>query len=306
MLIKGKYRLNDTPALGNSPEWEIVGGLALDENITFSVDAVVNGNSYRITFKSLGFFDYGTDGSWEHMTGIYANFVSSEPTLPDDFEIDAGGGTMQLYNARDGWLTSKYGENINVWDFGETEQTLNDECSRVFLNSIDVEEAVPLKLQNLIHKANSTTGKNDTDLTSGVNSLIEGYGSGGGSGDEPTPDSPEVTSEEKTVIPTKEIQIVTPTDADYLSRVVVTPIPDKYIEPSGNLPIAENGDIIDVAQYATVSVNVPDSPMPVAIYSETAMNALLTSADMGSVYMYMGEESDTYEYGKLYILEEAK
>lgn len=176
MLIKGKYKLNDTPALGNAPEWEIVGGLAIDENITFSVDAVVNGNSYRITFKTLGFFDYGIDGSWGHMTGIYTNFVSSEPALPDDFDTDSGGGTMQLYSANDGWFTSTFGENVNVWDFGETEQTLNDECARVFLNSIDINEAVPLKLQSLIHKANTTTGKSDIDLTSGVNSLIEGYG----------------------------------------------------------------------------------------------------------------------------------
>lgn len=36
------------------------------------------------------------------------------------------------------------------------------------------------KILNLISKANSTTGKSDNDLTSGVNSLIEGYGQGGG------------------------------------------------------------------------------------------------------------------------------
>lgn len=33
------------------------------------------------------------------------------------------------------------------------------------------------RILNLIYKANETTGKNDTDLTSGVNSLIEGYAS---------------------------------------------------------------------------------------------------------------------------------
>lgn len=322
MLIKGKYKLNDAPALNKAPEE----GLALDENITFSVDAVVNGNSYRITFKSLGFFDYGIDGSWGHMTGIYANFVSSEPALPDDFDTDSGGGTMQLYSANDGWFTSTFGENVNVWDFGETEQTLNDECARVLLNSIDVKEAVPLKLQSLIHKANTTTSKRDTDLTSGVNSLIEGYDSGGGGSSEepilvarritengtyhasddeadgysmvtvdvPTPtiidasgmpitengtyeasdygvdgvskivvavptgggDTPDITTEEKTVTPTKEEQEITPTDADYLSKVTVEAIPDNYIEPSGNLDITENGESIDVAQYATVSVNV--------------------------------------------------
>lgn len=37
------------------------------------------------------------------------------------------------------------------------------------------------RMLSLISKANNTTGKNDTDLTSGVNSLVEGYGKGGGS-----------------------------------------------------------------------------------------------------------------------------
>ena len=42
-------------------------------------------------------------------------------------------------------------------------------------------DVVKVKIQNLINKANATTGKNDTDLTSGVYNLVQGYGSGGGS-----------------------------------------------------------------------------------------------------------------------------
>lgn len=41
------------------------------------------------------------------------------------------------------------------------------------------DKSVKAKIQGLIDKANATTGKSDTDLTSGVNSLVEGYGTGG-------------------------------------------------------------------------------------------------------------------------------
>ena len=43
------------------------------------------------------------------------------------------------------------------------------------------------KITKLIRKANDTTGKSDTDLISGVNSLIAGYGNGGGATDSPLP-----------------------------------------------------------------------------------------------------------------------
>lgn len=39
-------------------------------------------------------------------------------------------------------------------------------------------DSVKAKIQSLIAKVNAATGKNDTDLTSGVNALIEGYGAG--------------------------------------------------------------------------------------------------------------------------------
>lgn len=35
------------------------------------------------------------------------------------------------------------------------------------------------KIQSLISKANTTTGKNDTNLTDAVNNLAAGYGQGG-------------------------------------------------------------------------------------------------------------------------------
>jgi hypothetical protein len=41
-------------------------------------------------------------------------------------------------------------------------------------------ESVKTKIQSLINKSNETTGNTDTDLTSAVNRLVEGYGKGGG------------------------------------------------------------------------------------------------------------------------------
>ena len=61
----------------------------------------------------------------------------------------------------------------------------------------------------------------------------------------------------KTVTPTTATQNVTPDSGyDALSQVTVNPIPSQYIVPTGNLPITQNGNNIDVSQYATVSVNV--------------------------------------------------
>jgi hypothetical protein len=45
-----------------------------------------------------------------------------------------------------------------------------------------------------------------------------------------------------------------------------------------------------------------DSPLPIEISSESAMNALLATAAVGSVYKYRGT-SGTYENGALYIVE---
>ena len=68
-------------------------------------------------------------------------------------------------------------------------------------------------------------------------------------------------NQEKSVIPTKEIQEITP-DEKYngLSKVIVDKIPDEYIIPKGEINITENGEV-NVADKETAIVNVPEKKL---------------------------------------------
>lgn len=58
---------------------------------------------------------------------------------------------------------------------------------------------------------------------------------------------------------TEKIEPSTGYDAISEVNVTVNPIPSQYIIPTGNYAITQNGNNINIAQYATVSVNVPSS-----------------------------------------------
>ena len=68
-------------------------------------------------------------------------------------------------------------------------------------------------------------------------------------------------NQEKNVIPTKEIQEITP-DEKYngLSKVIVDKIPDEYIIPSGEINISQNGTY-DVTDKTSAKVNVPEKQL---------------------------------------------
>lgn len=116
-------------------------------------------------------------------------------------------------------------------------------------------------------------------------------------------DIPIPTTEEITVTPTKETQEITPTNADYISKATVNPIPDEYIIPEGEYVALANQTYYDCTKYAKFSVKVRE---PYEISTEADMNFLLNDANSraGDVYKYTGETTNTYENGALYILEE--
>ena len=49
---------------------------------------------------------------------------------------------------------------------------------------------------------------------------------------------------------------------------------------------------------------VTDSPLPIEVSTEAEMNALLETAEVGAIYKYTGETTDTYENGAWYAVEE--
>lgn len=71
--------------------------------------------------------------------------------------------------------------------------------------------------------------------------------------------SEDVVLQDKTVVPTKERQVVT-ADQGYtgIGTIEVEAIPDEYIIPSGSLEVTEN-NTYDVTDKASVVVNVPSS-----------------------------------------------
>ena len=78
--------------------------------------------------------------------------------------------------------------------------------------------------------------------------------------------------QEKTATPTKDIQVVRPDDEFRgLSRVVIDPIPDEYIIPTGTLFVNANGDY-EVREFDKIIVNVEgedNSPLPTGIIGIT-------------------------------------
>ena len=98
------------------------------------------------------------------------------------------------------------------------------------------------KIESLISAGNTTTGEADTDLTSVIQSLVDGYGQGGG----------EIHNQDKTVVPSELVQSIT-ADAGYtgLGEVTVDGIPTNYVGSA--VPRKSSADLTD----SGATVNVP-------------------------------------------------
>lgn len=107
-----------------------------------------------------------------------------------------------------------------------------------------------------------------------------------------------VSTQTKTVAPTKESQTLIPSNGKYFSKVTVKAIPDNYIEPSGTTTITENGTV-DVTSYASAEVDVASIK---EVATEGEMTALLVKDNLGKVYRYTGT-TGTYINGDLYEVE---
>ena len=78
--------------------------------------------------------------------------------------------------------------------------------------------------------------------------------------------------------------------------------------PGGEVPPTDElvQAVIDALPiYDGSYTDIEDNPLPIEVTTEAEMNALLDTADVGSVYKYTGETA-TFENGALYVVEESE
>ena len=97
------------------------------------------------------------------------------------------------------------------------------------------------------------------------------------------------------ISPTTSSQTIRPDSGyDALSSVQINAIPSEYIVPSGNKAITQNGNNIDVAEYATVSVNVSGSSKNVQTAQSTTRVANTAYTKAASLTCSVSGTYDVY------------
>ena len=99
--------------------------------------------------------------------------------------------------------------------------------------------------------------------------------------------------------------------ADYISGTDEVPA---VLQDNKDYEVTTNDDVTviigpdtgyDAMKKVTVKLTVPDgdSALPIEVSTEAEMTELLSSGEVNGVYKYIGETTDTYEQGALYVLE---
>lgn len=178
--------------------------------------------------------------------------ISDTLTFPDDFILEI-----------DNIITGE-GAAITIWDEDDVHGGVIRHIEAVDLSGDTV---TPAALQ--------------TGITA-HNALGEAIVGTGGSGS--------ISTQDVTITPTKAVQTVSAAAGyDAIGTVTVNAIPSQYIEPSGNITISANGTGIDVAQYATATVNVPSSS--IALQEKTNINPTASSQTITADSGYDGLSS---------------
>jgi hypothetical protein len=180
-IKKGTYRFNDVLVF---PVEKFEGGASLE----FLLPDIYADNAINVYGHQIGIAGEGGYGQMG-----YNITTSADPDIYGLLIYDSKNGLG--WNAANNQLPAfplGYGQTITVTedtDVDATSATWFNTNTKPYTDTPDTPDtpdtditvdSITAKLQNLINKANTTTGKSDTDITSGVNRLIAGYGRGGG------------------------------------------------------------------------------------------------------------------------------
>lgn len=181
-----------------------------------------------------------------------------------------------------------WGDAVTVAPFCAITTSLTDKevyCRDTSTHTIKVEHlelgtpAATLTTKSITSNGTYTASSDNADGYSSVTVNVSGGGS--------------PTLQSKTATPTTSQQVIQPDNGyDGLSQVTVNAIPSQYIVPSGNKAITANGNNIDVAEYATVSVNVSGSSKNVQVAQSTSR---ATSSTYTSVCSLTCSTAGTYD-----------